>query len=29
MVDQLTDAQRRLLGDVRSIVKAAELPPGG
>lgn len=27
MVDQLTDATRRLLGDVRSIVRAAELPP--
>jgi adenine phosphoribosyltransferase len=29
MVDQLSDAQRRLLSDVRSIVRAAELPPGG
>jgi adenine phosphoribosyltransferase len=29
IVDQLTDAQRLLLGDVRSIVRAVELPPGG
>jgi adenine phosphoribosyltransferase len=28
MVDQLSDATRRVLGDVRSIVRAAELPPG-
>jgi len=28
MVDQLSDAQRALLGDVRSIVRAAELPAG-
>jgi hypothetical protein len=27
MVDQLSDATRRTLGDVRSIVRAAELPP--
>jgi adenine/guanine phosphoribosyltransferase-like PRPP-binding protein len=27
MVDQLSDATRNLLGDVRSIVRAAELPP--
>jgi adenine phosphoribosyltransferase len=27
MVDQLSDATRRILGDVRSIVRAAELPP--
>jgi adenine/guanine phosphoribosyltransferase-like PRPP-binding protein len=27
MVDQLSDATRSLLGDVRSIVRAAELPP--
>jgi adenine phosphoribosyltransferase len=27
MVDQLSDAQRRLLGEVHSIVRAAELPP--
>jgi adenine phosphoribosyltransferase len=26
MVDQLSDARRRLLGEVRSIVRAAELP---
>jgi adenine phosphoribosyltransferase len=27
MVDQLSDATRRSLGDVRSIVRATELPP--
>jgi adenine phosphoribosyltransferase len=27
MVDQLSDATRRTLGDVRSIVRATELPP--
>jgi adenine/guanine phosphoribosyltransferase-like PRPP-binding protein len=26
MVDQLSDAKRSLLGDVRSLVRAAELP---
>ncbi|HEY4872020.1 MAG TPA: phosphoribosyltransferase family protein [Candidatus Dormibacteraeota bacterium] len=27
MVDQLSDSQRRLVGEVRSIVRASELPP--
>jgi adenine phosphoribosyltransferase len=27
MVDQLSDTQRRLLGEVHSIVRASELPP--